>query len=42
MLLLHIYDCLADVVAKVADVIATKVYSVLADVFAMAVDVKTT
>ena len=39
MLLLHVTDLLADVIANVADVIAT---SVLADVIAMVVDVKTT
>ena len=39
MLLLHVISCLADVIANVADVIAT---SVLADVIAMVVDVKTT
>ena len=39
MLLLHVTDWLADVIANVADVIAT---SVLADDIAMVVDVKTT
>ena len=39
MLLLYVTDWLADVIANVADVIAT---SVLADVIAMVVDVKTT
>ena len=39
MLLLHITDWLADVIANVADVVTT---SVLADVIAMVVDVKTT
>ena len=33
---------LADVIAMVADVIATYIYSVLADVIAMVVDVITT
>ena len=33
---------LADVIAMVADVIATSIYSVLADVIAMVVDVITT
>ena len=39
MLLLHVVDRLADVIANVADVTAT---SVLADDIAMVVDVKTT
>ena len=42
MLLLLIVTWLADVIASVADVIATPFCSVLADVIAMVVDVKTT
>ena len=39
MLLLHVTDCLADVIANMADTIATGVF---ADSIAMVVDVKTT